>query len=584
MAPPAPSVKSAKSHHTVTPPPKVGKTLQIDSIDTSGSKAPIIESTSSCNYERYTERYSLLNKNGKLETFKRLVAATPRPGLRICGLSFNTHFADRSMSGVIDALNLPSILKGPEYSTFTGDARLHLHLGEGILGIAGFSYGDFSTDGAPDASGGSGQFYVGLEHYTKDESAPVKSFGNAFRFMDHSAIAVGAGWSSLDGKIAPRIFLRSESDWMAIRGGNFRMSVQPLASSTSINFGGDGIESCKGKFCDTGSFFAPTTFTPLRLGLTYFLTPPSTAEDVAHEPGKPRPLGTEEFTYKLSERYFNELLGFIRRENVHQLIDVQAAMGTGALGFESSMAQYKAAGAGQGIFGFIEGWDRGGNAYMLGDMIRRGKTWVLYPELGILGGYILGAGFSKGMPSPEEFSKGETGGFSDFRGASSRMGVLTQGSQMALMGLDALGATGNPEEGGALFHSTNGAFAALGALGVWFARPLSGNGYGKGVAGNTIFADASPFFDGRSGSYDLYNENYLWTRQRMYGVHAVSSMLLGYAVRRELVWAGYQLEKSEAFDTTATAPKAKPSGLMSSLDINLDILPGGGYLSLTLHN
>jgi len=204
---------------------------------------------------------------------------------------------------------------------------------------------------------------------------------------------------------------------------------------------------------------------------------------------------------------------------------------------------------------------------------------VILPEVGIEFAYALGTGLSKGMPKPAEFKQGEPGGFTDYFGASARMGAITQGTQLALMGLDASGAMGNPEEGGGLFHGTNAAAAVVGFLGMWFARPLSGNGYGSGTAANTIFADGSPFFDGRAGNYDLYDKNYLWTRQRFYATHTSFATAFGYAFAREMKWATYKLEKSDAFDLKAPTTASAKKGPISSVNFGLNILPNGGSIS-----
>lgn len=578
MAPP----KAVKG--TATPPPPVvdapadDSTLKLDAIDTSvippAGKAGSGELVQSCNYDRYVQHLTLTGSDGKPTNVDKVLSITPREGARVCGLSFSTHFADEALGNfLVKDLNLPDLLKGPEYSKFTGDLRLHFTPGSGILMFTGFKAGDLTSDTAPNKSGNAGSFYLGMEHYSKDQT------GSGFGVADRSAYSLGLGWANLGDSTVGRLTMASESDLLSYHGGNFRVGAQILASETYVNFGGGDAANCKGNFCGVRDFYAPTNFFPLKLSFTYFFNAPSTSEDLDHAPGSQRPITTEELTYKLSSRYYSEIIGQIRRENVAKLHGARLAAGTSFQGVETSRDLYLTAGAGEGVFGLAEGFSRGTNAYELGGLIRNGKWGVIFPEIGILALYGLGAGLSSPLPTPDQYWKGEAGAFGDFRGAAAKMGLITQGSQMGLMALDGLGALGNPEQAGPWFHTSNALLGTLGVLGVWFAKPLSGNGSGEGTLGNSIFRDTAPFFDGRSGTYDPIKENYPWTQQKEYGVHAVGSMLLGYAFTRTLDWASYQLDKAKAYDAgnvPATADR-KPEG--PSVKGSLSLLPGGGLLS-----
>lgn len=215
------------------------------------------------------------------------------------------------------------------------------------------------------------------------------------------------------------------------------------------------------------------------------------------------------------------------------------------------MELYQTAGSGMGVFGLMEGWERGGNAYMLGDLMRNGEWWVILPEAGLTLAYGLGTALASPLPTADEYWKGEMKAFGDFRGGAARMGLITQGSQLGLTLLDGFGLMSDPQKGDAWFHASNGLLGVVGFLEIWFARPLSGNGFGEGTLANTVFRDTAPFFDGRSGPYDPIAENYPWTQQREYAVHTVGSMFLGYVFNREMDWVYHQFDKSAAYDQSA---------------------------------
>lgn len=553
--------------------------LELPILDTK-LEAPVLDGgapsgtqlVQSCNFDREVQTYTLAGKDGT-QTLQRILSVKPREGFRICGLTLNTHFADKAIGdGLVGGLNLPELLKGPDYSSFTGDLRLHFTPGAGLLLHTGFKAGDLSSDTAPGATGHSGLFYVGMDHFTKDQVA------NGFGFFDRSSYSIGMGWANLGNTTVGRLQLKSESDWIAYHHSGFRVAAQLFASETNISFGGGGdLENCKGNFCSPRDFYAPTTFYPLRLSLAYYFDAPSTSEDLYHAPGSRREISTEELTYKLSNRYFNEIVGQIRRENVARLIGARLAAGTSFQGVETSMELYQTAGSGMGVFGLMEGMDRGGNAYMLGDMMRNSQWWVILPEAGILLTYGLGSGLAQPLPTADEYWKGEMKAFGDFRGGAAKMGLITQGSQIGLTLLDGFGLLSDPQKGDAWFHASNGLLGALGFLGIWFARPIAGNGWGSGALANTVFRDTAPFFDGRSGPYDPIKENYPWTQQREYAVHSVGMMSLSYALNREFDWISGKFDKSAAYDE-ANPVAGKKTGSGPVVRVDLQLGPTGGML------
>lgn len=539
-----------------------------DPIDTAG----VLQQT--CNFNRYLQPYTLTNKDGSTEKLQRVLSVKPRDGWRACGLTFNTHFADAWIADniLVKPLNLPDLIKGPDYSSFTGDLRLNFTPGAGLLLHSGFKAGDLASDTVPgslDHPGHSGLFYIGMDHFSKDQS------GDGFGFFDRSSYSIGLGWANMGDTTVGRLQLKSESDWVSYHNSGWRVGLQLFASETNISFGGGEASNCKGNSCAVRDFYAPTTFYPIRLSLGYFWNVPSTGEDVSHVPGTRRPITTEELTYKLSSRYMDEIVGHIRRENAAKLIGARLAAGTGFQGVENSRDLYLTAGSGMGVFGFMEGWGRGSNAFALGDLMRNGEWWVILPEGGLMLAYGIGTGIAAPLPTADQYWKGEAGAFGDFHGSAAKMGLITQSAQTGLTLLDGLGLLSSPEKGDAWFHSSNALLGVAGFLGIWFARPLAGNGFGQGALANTIFRDTAPFFDGKSGTYDPIKENYPWTQQSEYAVHTTGTMFLSYALNRELALLNYKLDKSRAYGNGETgAGKQSAAGPTLRLDLSLGLTGG----------